>query len=185
MSPVFSPTKVLDSIILMQLEIDGPLHGYALASAFEAKFGWKPSQTAIYNSLKSLEQDELVSVEEKIDSGRVQKIYTITKKGRSTQEEVHQHMKERMMKNFAQVFSFMQMLIDSESSEETKTYQDTIQSVFQNFQSISRLTFMVLKEDPAKTQVIIEKTLKSLKKLATELDIDFQEEEEEKCFHKE
>ncbi|MBY9002061.1 MAG: helix-turn-helix transcriptional regulator [Candidatus Heimdallarchaeota archaeon] len=182
MSPFFSPTKVLDSIILMQLEIEGPLYGYALASAFEAKFGWKPSQTAIYNALKSMEQDELVTVEEKIENGRVQKIYTITKKGKSTLEEIHELMKKHMMKNFTQVFSFIQMLIDSESSEESKTYQETIQSVLKNFHSISRLTFMLLKEEPEKTQIVIEETLKSLKKIAAELDLEFQDDEEEDMF---
>ena len=181
MSPLFSPTKVLDSIILMQLEIEGPLHGYALAAAFEEKFGWKPSQTAIYSSLKSIEQEDLVKVEEKIESGRVQKIYAITKKGKSSLEAIHQMMKENMMKNFGQVFTVMQMLIDSESFEETKAYQETIRAVFKDFQSLPRLTLMVLKEDPKKTQQILEKTLKSLKKLATEAGIEFQENNEEIC----
>ncbi|NPE07945.1 MAG: PadR family transcriptional regulator [Asgard group archaeon] len=64
MFPIFSPTKILDSLILMQILREGPLHGYALSNCIEEKFGWKPSQTAIYNSLKSMENENLVTSEE-------------------------------------------------------------------------------------------------------------------------
>ena len=40
--------KVLDSLLLMQIVHKGPSHGYALGADIEEKFGWKPSQTAIY-----------------------------------------------------------------------------------------------------------------------------------------
>ncbi|MFW9923037.1 MAG: PadR family transcriptional regulator, partial [Candidatus Thorarchaeota archaeon] len=107
MFPIFSPTKILDSIILMQIVIEGPQYGYALSSIMEEKFDWKPSQTTVYNSLKSLENDELVTVEERIEKGRVQKIYSITEKGRKHFLEMHQELKKLMKKNFSQFISFV------------------------------------------------------------------------------
>ena len=35
MKPIFSPTKMLDSLILMQIVFEGPQHGYALAASIE------------------------------------------------------------------------------------------------------------------------------------------------------
>ena len=108
MKPIFSPTKMLDSLLLMQIVIEGPLHGYALASSIEENFGWKPSQTAVYNSLKSMESDEMIKVEERVESGRVQRIYSITKKGRETFNENRKSIKKHMMANMSQFYSFMQ-----------------------------------------------------------------------------
>ena len=101
MKLIFSPTKMLDHLILMQLIKEGPLHGYALAAAFEEHFGWKPSQTAVYNALKSMESENLVTAEERIEKGRAQKIYAVTEKGQKHYEETLEIMRKQMMKNFS------------------------------------------------------------------------------------
>jgi len=177
MFPIFSPTKILDSLILMQIVKDGPLHGYALASLIEEKFCWKPSQTAVYNSLKSMESEKLVTVEERIEKGRVQKIYSITKEGRKVFEETHRKLRKQMMKNFSQFFSYVQMLGDIENLEESKAFQKRIQTTLENMKDISRLTLFLLREAPEETEKIIENTLASLRKIALKYDIQLQVEE--------
>jgi len=177
MFPIFSPTKILDSLILMQIVRDGPLHGYALASLIEEKFGWKPSQTAVYNSLKSMESENKVTSEERIEKGRAQKIYSITEQGRQVFEATQRRMKEHMMKNFSQFFSFVQMVGDIENLEESEAFQKRVQSILENMREISRITLLLLKEAPEETQTIIEDTLASLNKIAAKFDIQSQEEE--------
>ncbi|NHJ31863.1 MAG: PadR family transcriptional regulator [Asgard group archaeon] len=177
MFPIFSPTKILDSLILMQIVVEGPLHGYALSLLIEEKFGWKPSQTAIYNSLKSMESENLVTFEERIEKGRVQKIYSITKQGRKAFEETHQQLRKQMMKNFSQFFSYVQMLGDIENREESKVFQKRIQTILENMKNISRITLFLLREAPEETQEIIENTLSSLKEIATKYEVQLQEEE--------
>jgi DNA-binding PadR family transcriptional regulator len=177
MFPIFSPTKILDSLILMQIVKEGPLHGYALASLIEEKFCWKPSQTAVYNSLKSMESENMVTAEERIEKGRAQKIYSITEQGRQVFEETQRKMKEHMMKNFSQFFSFVQMIGDIENLEESEAFQKRVQSTLENMKEISRITLLLLREAPAETQTIVEETLTSLKKTALKFNIQLQEEE--------
>ncbi len=177
MIPIFSPTKALDSLILMQIVMKGPLHGYALASSIEEKFGWKPSQTAVYNSLKSMESNDMVTFEERIESGRAQKIYSITQKGRQFFEETQQQMKKHMTKNFSQFFSFMQMVGDIEKSEESEAFQQRIQTTLEKLKSISCMTLLLLREASKETQAIIENTLSSLNKIAAKFNIQIPEEE--------
>jgi DNA-binding PadR family transcriptional regulator len=177
MFPIFSPTKILDSLILMQIVREGPLHGYALSSLIEEKFGWKPSQTAIYNSLKSMESENLVTSEEKIEKGRVQKIYSITKEGRKAFEETHQQLRKQMMRNFSQFFSYVQMLGDIENREESKAFQKRIQTILENMKDISRMTLFLLREAPEETQKIVENTLTSLKELAKKYNVQLSEEQ--------
>ena len=176
MKPIFSPTKMLDSIILMHIVKEGPLHGYALVASIEEHFGWKPSQTAIYNSLKSMESEEKIEVEEKIESGRVQKIYSITKKGRESVKEIRKHMKEHMMNNMLQFFSFIQQVGEFESLEESELFQKRVHVTLENLRSIPPITMMLFRTAPKETQEVIENTVESLKKLAKKHEIDFSEE---------
>lgn len=177
MFPIFSPTKMLDSLILMQIVREGPLHGYALTSLIDEKFGWKPSQTAVYNSLKSMENENLVTVKEKIEKGRTQKIYSITEQGQQFFEETQQCMKKHMMKNLFQFFSFVQMVGEIDNLEESEAFQQCIKSIMENMQSISRMLLLLIREAPKETQAVIENTLTSLRKIATKFDIQFLEEE--------
>ena len=177
MKPIFSPTKMLDSLILMQIVKEGPLHGYALAASIEKHFGWKPSQTAIYNSLKSMENEDKIKVEERIESGRVQKIYSITKKGRETAYEMRKHMREHMMKNMSQFFSFIQKVGEFENLEESELFQKRAHEILVNLRKIPQMTMMLLREAPKETQEIIKKTIEDLWKLAKKNGIQLPEEE--------
>lgn len=177
MFPVFSPTKVLDSLILMQIVSEGPLHGYALTALIEEKFGWKPSQTAVYNSLKSMENEDLVRAEEKIEKGRVQKIYSITENGKSFFEKTQQVIRKHMSENFSQFFSLVQMVGDITNSEESAAMQESVQSIIDNMNKTSRLIISLIPLAPKQTQTILENTLTSLIKLATSFDIQIQDEE--------
>ncbi len=175
-NPILPPTKILDSLILMEIVRKGPSHGYALANEIEEQFGWTPSQTAIYNSLKSMESSGWVSSEERIESGRVQKIYSITKEGEEHFEETHQIMKKQMMKNFRRFFSFMQMVGDIESSEESKAFQNRIHNALEKMKNISYLTLALLKEAPKETETAIEEYLTTLIKIAEKNSIELPDE---------
>ena len=177
MIPIFSPTKILDSLILMQIVLEGPVHGYALTSSIDEKYGWKPSQTAVYNSLRSLESDSMVSIEERIEKGRAQKVYSITKRGQQSFEETRKEMKKHVMKNFSQFLSFAQMVSDIENLEESEIFQKRIYAISENMRSINLLIFALAKEDLTETETIIENTLTSLKDLAKIFDIKFQKED--------
>jgi DNA-binding PadR family transcriptional regulator len=177
MFPVFSLTKILDTIILMHLVKEGPLHGYALTAEIEKNTGWKPSQTAVYNSLKSMEAEELVASQEKIESGRVQKQYTITKKGKEFFDNKNYRMKEQMKKNLVRFFSFAQMVseLDTDNAKNTENLQEIIQLSMKSMKEISQIVFILLKEAPRETQIVIEASLTSLKKIAAENDIELPE----------
>ncbi|OLS31230.1 MAG: hypothetical protein HeimAB125_16710 [Candidatus Heimdallarchaeota archaeon AB_125] len=175
-NPIIPPTKILDSLLLMQIALKGPSHGYALATCIEEKFEWKPSQTAIYNALKSMESDGLVTSEERIESGRVQKIYSITKNGKKQSEETHQHMKMHMMKSFTRFFSFMQMVGNIESSDESKAFQQRMHDSLENMRNISFIALLLLKEVPKETEKVIEEFLLSLKEIAEKNKIDLPKE---------
>jgi DNA-binding PadR family transcriptional regulator len=161
----------------MQIVVEGPLHGYGLSNCIEEKFGWKPSQTAIYNSLKAMESENLVTSEERIEKGRVQKIYSITKQGRKSFEETHQLMRKQMMKNFSQFFSFVQVLGELTTQEDTEAFQKKIQTILEHLKDISRLTLLLLREAPEETQKIVEDTLASLKEIAAKHDVQIDLEE--------
>ena len=176
MNFIFPPTKILDSLIMMCIIRRGSLHGYALTALIEEKMGWKPSQTAVYNSLKSMEQENLVSSEEKIEKGRVQKIYSITLKGREVFEETHQKMKDNIMKDFSKFISFAQMVSEIEDSDEPK-FLLTVQTVRENMISILQLTSSLFREAPEEIQVVLENTVSSLKKIAEKHNIQYNEEE--------
>lgn len=176
MFPIFSPTKILDNLILMLIMKKGPQHGYAITSIIEEKSGWKPSQTAVYNSLKSMENENLVVVEERIEKGRAQKIYSVTEKGKQYFEETHQNMRKQMMKNFSQYFSFVQMVSEIDNQEESEIYQQSIESIIENMRIVYQILPLTLKEAPIETKVVFENTLNSLRKIATEYKIEIEKE---------
>ncbi|MHA1125720.1 MAG: PadR family transcriptional regulator [Candidatus Heimdallarchaeota archaeon] len=176
MNFIFPPTKILDSLILMCIIRRGSLHGYALTALIEEKMGWKPSQTAVYNSLKSMEQENLVTSEEKIEKGRVQKIYSITSKGQQVFGETHAKMKENMMKNFSHFISFAQMVSEIEDSDESEVLQ-IFQTARENMTSILQLITSLFRDAPQEIQVVLDDTLVSLRKIAKKYNIQTEKEE--------
>jgi len=177
MNFIFSPTKILNSLILISIVSKGPLHGYALTTFIEERMGWKPSQTAVYNSLKSMEQENLVTSEEKIENGRVQKIYSITPKGQQVFDETHKQMKENMMKSFSKFLSFAQMVSEIEDSDESEIMHQSIQSIRENMIGISQLIVSLLREAPKEVLGVLEDTQTSLRKIAEKCNIKIEEED--------
>jgi DNA-binding PadR family transcriptional regulator len=161
----------------MHLVKEGPLHGYAITSCMEEKFGWKPSQTAVYNSLKSMENQNLVTVEERIEKGRVQKIYSITKQGQQFFNETQQIRKERMREYFTHIFSIAQMVSEIENLKESEAFQLKIHSILDNMEKISHLLLPLVREAPNETHSIIEKTYTSLKNIALKYNVQIKEKE--------
>ncbi|NHJ04581.1 MAG: PadR family transcriptional regulator [Candidatus Heimdallarchaeota archaeon] len=177
MIPFFSPTKILDNIILVHLVMEGPLHGYGLASSIEVKMGWKPSQTSIYNSLKSMESENLVTVEENIEKGRVQRIYSITDKGREVYNETKEMMRKHMVNNLSQFFSFVQMLSEMANKEESEIIQQYLQTIIESMQGINRLVFLLVREAPEEVNELLKSTFTSLIRIAKKHDIQVKDEE--------
>ena len=77
-----------DKIILGFL-VKSSLTGYGLKKIMEEStdFFFNTSLGSIYPAFKKLENKNFVTVEEKIEHGRVKKIYTITEKGRTYFQE--------------------------------------------------------------------------------------------------
>jgi DNA-binding PadR family transcriptional regulator len=175
MNPMFSHIKILDSLILMQLIKEGPLHGYVITTLLEENFGWSPSQTAIYNSLKSMENQEFVSVQERIEKGRAQKIYTITKKGRQFFEAQSQKLKDRLMKNFKRFFSIAQMVGDIEYEEDSEIFRNQIQPCLQKMEEILLILIALLRVAPEEAHNLIQNTHTSVEKIAKKHGIEIQE----------
>jgi DNA-binding PadR family transcriptional regulator len=177
MTPIFSPTKILDSLILMQIVKDGPLHGYALTACIEETFGWKPSQTAVYNSLKEMENNNFVVSEEKIEHGRAQKIYSITEEGRQFFDETRQKLQTRIRNVFHQMFAFAQLVTEIENEDESEIFQERIQNTLENMEKITFMISDLMRIAPKETQTVVENTFSSLKDLASKFDLNYQEEE--------
>ncbi|UJG43145.1 MAG: PadR family transcriptional regulator [Candidatus Heimdallarchaeum endolithica] len=166
MSFIFSPNDMIDSFILMNLTLKGPLHGYAIASIFEEKFDWKPSLTTIYNILKKMELAGIVSATEKIESGRVQKLYSITDKGKDFFEEHKKKMKKRMRETFSQFFTLFQDVEKLERPEEAQISTDKIKDTLNLLRKNSMLVMVLMRKSPEKVQKILKNSLTSLMELA-------------------
>ncbi|HEY1919487.1 MAG TPA: PadR family transcriptional regulator [Streptosporangiaceae bacterium] len=65
--------------------LSGPTSGYRLKQSFDATFGlaWNAHDSQIYPELRSLVRGGLAEVEEQTVSGRLTRIYTITRQGRA------------------------------------------------------------------------------------------------------
>ena len=61
-----------------------PMHGYEITGAVEraTKGNCSPTEGAIYPALREFEEGEYLTSETEVVSGRVRKVYTLTKKGR-------------------------------------------------------------------------------------------------------
>lgn len=177
MFSIFSPTKLLDQLILMQIVTKGPLHGYALTAAIEEKFNWKPSQTAVYNSLKSLEGEGYVISSEKIESGRLQKIYSLTDKGKEHIAKTHQKIRAQMMNNFKQFFSIAQLVNEVENKEESDVLQQNIHDITNDFMRMGQLSVLLVQKAPKELQKFINDVRSSLEELAEKYDVKLSKDE--------
>jgi len=179
MSFIFSPNDMVDSFILMNLTLKGPLHGYAIASIFEEKFDWKPSLTTIYNILKKMELAGIVTATEKIESGRVQKLYSITDKGKEFFEEHKQKMKKRMRETFSQFFTLFQDVEKLERHEELQISADKVKNTLNLLRKNSMLVMVLMRKSPEEVQKVLKNTLSSLMELAKKENVQIPFEDNE------
>ena len=171
MRDLFKPTRIIHSIILSRIILHGPLHGYALANAIEDHLGWKPSQTAIYNTLKTLQSEGAVTVEERIEKGRVQKIYAITETGKTAFLDARENMKSQMGEKFAQLLTLMQNFTDFDNNQNIEAWKETHGSVNKDMDLISTYFVRLLKVAPEDVHQILTNTTSSLKDLANKHNI--------------
>lgn len=71
--------------LLLRILRSGPVHGYVLKKAIEELSDelLTPSEGAIYSALNDFRSAGLIDVEERVVSGRTQKVYNITEAGRT------------------------------------------------------------------------------------------------------
>lgn len=170
----FSPSKLLKGLLLLQLEIDGPLHGYGLSSALENRYKWKPSQTAIYTTLKALEDKGAVSVDERIESGRVQKVYGLTAKGRKLLAKKKDHILAQMLQKFVHTAIFMQKFCKDDELIEMDKKTQSFKKVIPYLSQISNLAILLHSNNSSDIESILDTTVNSLKSLAKTQGVDLQ-----------
>ena len=173
MSKFFSPLKFLHSLLLFHINRVGSIHGYALAASLEQNFGWKPSQTAIYNTLKGLETEKAVSVEEKIEKGRVQKIYSITDYGKELLEDNKDKIQSQMMKKLSQLVIFMENFSDLGEFQDLESVQSSFKKLMRDVIQISHSILSLYKVTPEETSKFVKTTLSTLNQMATDNNVEF------------
>jgi DNA-binding PadR family transcriptional regulator len=102
----------LRPITLLLLASKGPLHGYALSAEMESVVGWKPSMTAIYYTLRILEEEAAVVSEDVVENGRLQKRYTITETGKGVMWQAQAEIKEKMKAMFSTIVGLMDSIAE-------------------------------------------------------------------------
>ena len=173
MSKFFSPSKFLHSLILFHINRVGAIHGYALAASLEQNFGWKPSQTTVYSTLKGLETDKAVSVEEKIENGRVQKIYSITNYGKEILEDNNEKIQSHMMKKLSQLVIFMENFSDLGEFHDFESVQTSFKKLMKDVIQISHSILSLYKVIPEETTKFVKNSLSILNQMANENDVEF------------
>jgi DNA-binding PadR family transcriptional regulator len=151
----------------------GSIHGYALAASLEQNFGWKPSQTAVYSTLKGLEIEKAVSVEEKIEKGRVQKIYSITDYGKEMLDENKDRIQSQMMKKLSQLVIFMENFSDIGEFQDFESVQSSFKKLMKDVIQISHSILSLYKVIPEETTKFVEATISTLNKMATDNNVEF------------
>lgn len=163
-----SPSKILYPILLYCLDSEGPLHGYALTNLIEQKFNWKPSQTAIYNALRDLESQDVLQSEEKIESGRVQKIYSITESGRNRFILQKKEFKTKIMKDFQKIIAILGHFSELDKDEE-------VLSIFDNINIISVIALKIMRYNTEEVSYILSQCSDALIKLVKKNEIPMDE----------
>lgn len=162
------PQKLLQKFILEVLNEKGAMHGYALSAELE-QLGWKSSQTAVYNTLRALEAEEAVRLEERKENGRLQKIYSITPAGKAKMEAGQKKMRDDMLKIAAMIISILQGIGGNDNS------QDEVRSAMIDFRDFARMALMVLHSAPGECHAIISTALASIRQLAEQNNIQVPE----------
>ena len=78
-----NPTRASLNYLVLMLLRSSPKHGYMLLQDIEkhTEGGWKPSHSAIYKLLNSLENEGFITSWEEKDGERARRVYKITENG--------------------------------------------------------------------------------------------------------
>ncbi len=85
---------------LLSLLMEKPHHGTEIMKAIEkmSHGTWKPSPGSVYPLLKKLEEDDLISGEWVSGRAAATRIYSVTRKGRSTLPEIQKQLLAELCK---------------------------------------------------------------------------------------
>jgi DNA-binding PadR family transcriptional regulator len=101
----------IESIVLSMFANSGKLHGYKVITEFRRQYGVYEGASTIYPMIAKFEKQGLIKlVEKNIETGRLQKRYAITEKGR------------QMLRSYAVSFS----IIVKEVTKNINTCNDNI-----------------------------------------------------------
>ena len=164
---MFSKKNLLNSLILFILRHKGPSHGYALTQHLEENFGWKTSKTSIYNTLKDMENNDLVSFEEQVKKGRNQKIYSISKAGLLFMKETRCIQEQKFKRTISKLLVLAQQYGENEFEVET----DELENLMSRLRQINDHSLTLMSKAPIETQKILLSTIHSLEKLAEQNEI--------------
>lgn len=169
MSPAYpaffeNPTRAsLNYLVLMLLRSE-PKHGYVLMQDIErhTEGGWKPSHSAIYKLLNSLEEDGFISSWEERDGERARRVYKISDKGEMLIETCEKEF-EFYMNAF--ISSLLEAKEDLKSDHITVLLTDKGKEVTRQFEPERRLKVLnQLKVFVDSEAIRINKELEALKK---------------------
>lgn len=170
MTPIVFQKNLLNTLILFLLHHKGPMHGYAIAQCLEEKFDWKTSQTTIYNILKILESDDLLTVEEQTKNGRIQKIYAISDAGLAHLKKTKHAQARQFKKMVSKLLVLMYRYKENEISSEEEVANDILDDLMPKLKDIYDCSMSLMETAPKETLHILKRTLEQLQSLATEKD---------------
>ncbi len=162
----------LDEMIVFLIKQNGIIHGYGITQIFEEKFHWSPSQTAIYNVLKILTEKKVIQFQEKIEKGRVQKLYSLTDFGLQEFDKNKEIFMAKMMNRLVNIQKLIQNFTVMGSMKNPEENQKFISLFLRDMHKFSCISFPLLKVAPNEVHQIIKTALASLQELATKHGID-------------
>lgn len=87
--------NLLDIQLLRMVQVQ-PLWGYIIKKKVESNFQIKLRHGALYPMLNSLERKGFLTSQKEIQSGRIRKVYTITKDGKEYLQSYYEILKEQL-----------------------------------------------------------------------------------------
>jgi len=87
--------NLLDIQLLRMVQVQ-PLWGYIIKKKMESNFQIKLRHGALYPMLNSLERKGFLTSQRQTQSGRIRKVYTITKDGKEYLQSYYEILKEQL-----------------------------------------------------------------------------------------
>ena len=134
-----APRGMLRHITLIMLK-NKPMSGSEIAEEIESYMDWKPSPGSIYPLLSSLQEDDLVTLNE--DSDPTLKRFTLTEKGKNELEAHRNHDQEirNRSKNIRKIYWRLLKGMPEEVYESYVRLQDQIEDTYNNITDLERFT---------------------------------------------